>query len=112
MKKLYRSKNNKMVSGVCAGFAEFYNVDPTIIRLGVAGVVLFSGFFPGALVYFVCAIIMPLEPNGAIVDYEDTVVVEPRMESVSEEETTDDNEDDIVVEAKLNNHENRINLEK
>ena len=32
-KKLYRSTNNKMLSGVCAGFADFIGIDPTIVRV-------------------------------------------------------------------------------
>lgn len=35
-KKLYRSENNKMVAGVCGGIGEYFNVDPTLIRLAWA----------------------------------------------------------------------------
>ena len=34
-KKLYKSNQNKMIDGVCGGIAEYFNVDPTLIRLGV-----------------------------------------------------------------------------
>ena len=38
-KKLYKSSKNKMIDGVCAGFAEYYNIDSTMVRIGL---VLFS----------------------------------------------------------------------
>ena len=57
MKKLYRSRSNKIVAGVCGGIGEYFNVDPTLIRLGfVALSFMFGG---GLLVYIVAAIVMP-----------------------------------------------------
>ena len=35
-KKLYRSRQNRMICGVCGGVGEYFNIDPTLIRLGVA----------------------------------------------------------------------------
>ena len=57
-KKLYRSTTNKMLCGVCGGIAEYFNIDPTIIRLLA---VLFACSGAGLLVYFIAAIIMPVE---------------------------------------------------
>lgn len=56
MKRLVRSKSNRMISGVCGGIGEYLNVDPTIIRL-LAVVLGFSG--SGLFVYIVAAILMP-----------------------------------------------------
>lgn len=64
-KKLYRSTNNKMLSGVCAGFADFIGIDPTIVRVIYALVSFFTGGFPGGIVYIILAIIIP-EDNGMI----------------------------------------------
>lgn len=64
-KKLYRSTNNKMLSGVCAGFADFIGIDPTIVRVIYALVSFFTGGFPGVIVYIMLAIIIP-EDNGMI----------------------------------------------
>jgi len=64
MKKLYRSKTQKMVSGVCGGIAQYFNCDPTIIRLVWAVVSLFSAAFPGILLYVICAIVIPEEPDS------------------------------------------------
>ncbi len=55
MKKLYKS-NNRMICGVCAGVAEYFGIDPTIVRLIWAALAL-SG--TGILLYIVAAIVMP-----------------------------------------------------
>lgn len=62
MNKLYRSRKNSMISGVCGGLAHYLNVDPTIVRL----VFVFLAFyhFLGVWVYLVLAIILPLPPQG------------------------------------------------
>lgn len=59
-KKLYRSQNNKMICGVCAGIAEYFHIDPTVIRLAFAILACFGG--SGILAYFVAAIIIPPKP--------------------------------------------------
>lgn len=58
MKKLHRS-SNKMVAGVCAGIAEYLDVDPTLIRVLYAALTLFTAAFPGLLLYIVMLILMP-----------------------------------------------------
>ena len=55
MKKLYKS-NNRMICGVCAGVAEYFGIDPMIVRLIWAALAL-SG--TGILLYIVAAIVMP-----------------------------------------------------
>ncbi|MBQ1833758.1 MAG: PspC domain-containing protein [Treponema sp.] len=59
-KKLFKSKN-KMIAGVCSGFAEFFGVDPTIVRIVWAAVTLLGG--TGIILYIVCALVMP-QPNS------------------------------------------------
>ena len=59
-KKLYKSKNDKKLDGVCAGIGEYLDVDPTLIRLGWAVAVLFAGV--GVLAYIIAALIIPREP--------------------------------------------------
>ena len=56
-KKLYRSKKDKKISGVCAGIAEFFGIDATIVRLIWAVAVVFCG--TGILLYIIAALIMP-----------------------------------------------------
>lgn len=59
-KRLYRSRKERILCGVCGGIAEYFNIDPTIIRL-VWALVALSG--SGILAYILAAIIMPDEPN-------------------------------------------------
>ena len=58
-KKLYKSRDNRMISGVCAGIAEYFNMDPTIIRLAW---VLFLLGGSGVLGYIIAAIVIPEYP--------------------------------------------------
>ena len=59
-KKLYRSKTDKKVAGVCGGLAKYLNMDANIIRLILVLVCLFAGF--GLLAYLIAALIIPEEP--------------------------------------------------
>lgn len=56
-KRLYRSKNEKKIAGVCGGMAEYFNIDPTIIRL--AWVIFGLTFGTGILAYIICAFVIP-----------------------------------------------------
>ena len=58
MKKLYRS-SNRILAGVCGGIAEYFNVDPTLIRVLYATLSLFSAGFPGLLLYIILMILIP-----------------------------------------------------
>lgn len=59
-KKLYRSRENSMLGGVCAGLADYFDVDSSLIRL--ATVVLFFAAGTGILAYIIAWIIIPQEP--------------------------------------------------
>lgn len=63
-RRLYRSRDEKMVAGVCGGLAEYFDVDPTIVRVAYALLTLVSGVFPGVVLYAVLAVVMPVEPQG------------------------------------------------
>ncbi len=56
-KKLQRSSDNKKIFGVCAGFAEYFDVDVTIIRIIFLVLLLCAG--GGLLAYLICALVMP-----------------------------------------------------
>ena len=56
-KKLHKSKNNRMLAGVCGGVAEYLDVDPTVVRLIWVAVTALAG--AGLLVYIAGAILMP-----------------------------------------------------
>ena len=58
VKKLYRSKTNRWLGGVCGGIGEYFNVDPTVVRiLYIIGTFLSMGF--GLLLYIILWIIIP-----------------------------------------------------
>jgi phage shock protein C len=59
-KRLYRSRNERMIGGVCAGLANYLNADPTLIRLLMVLFALAGG--PGLLAYLILWIVVPLEP--------------------------------------------------
>jgi len=59
MKRLKRSRKNRMIAGVCGGIAEYFDVDPTVVRIVYVLVSIISIAFPGILVYIVMWIIMP-----------------------------------------------------
>ena len=62
-KKLYRSLSNRMICGVCGGIGEYFNIDPTLIRL--LWVLLSMGSCgTGLLIYIIAAVIIP-ENNGS-----------------------------------------------
>lgn len=60
-KRLYKSETNKIFTGTCGGLGEYFNIDPTIVRLIFVIGTFFSGF--GVLVYIVAALIMPSFPT-------------------------------------------------
>ena len=55
-KRLYKSRNNKMICGVCAGIAEYLGIDPTVVRLIWAALGLTG---TGILLYIIAALVMP-----------------------------------------------------
>ena len=59
-KKLYRSRVDRRIAGVCGGLAVYFNVDPTIIRL--IWVIFALTFGSGLLAYLICALVIPEEP--------------------------------------------------
>lgn len=63
-KRLYRSTDNKMIAGVCGGIAEYFNIDPVIVRI-IAVILLLPGGLPGFLPYVVMWITVPQNPKGA-----------------------------------------------
>lgn len=56
-KKLLRSKSNRMLAGVCGGVAEYFNLDPTIVRI-IYAILTFAGF-AGLLIYLIMWLLIP-----------------------------------------------------
>lgn len=79
VKKLYRSRSERMIAGVCGGIGEYFDLDPTLVRLGF---VIFSIPFPFmVLAYLIMMIVIPNEPQSG----SDIATVEPEEEIPAEE---------------------------
>ena len=61
-KRLYKSNKNKVLCGVCGGIAEYFNVDPTLVRLGWIVFCALGG--SGLLAYIIAAVIIPNDPDS------------------------------------------------
>lgn len=79
MKRMYRSKSDVMIAGVCSGLAKYLEVDPTVIRL-VFVLLLFAGF-GGLWIYLVLWIVMPLEPVSEAGPVDELKPVEVKKEA-------------------------------
>lgn len=64
VKRLYLSRTDKRISGVCGGIGEYFNVDSTAIRLVWILITVLTGIVPGIVAYIIAAIIMPASPVG------------------------------------------------
>ena len=72
-KRLYRSRNDRVIAGVCSGLGHYFNLDPVLIRV-LAVIVGFMSFGTLVLLYLVLALIMPLEPEQALTNSEERSV--------------------------------------
>ena len=60
MKRLYKIEQGKIISGVCGGIAEYFNIDPSLVRIGlIVASLLFSFGFGGIIAYIIAACILP-----------------------------------------------------
>jgi phage shock protein C len=60
-KRLFRSSSDRMICGVCSGIAQYFGIDPTLVRIGWVVLTFLSAGFGGVLAYIVAAIIIPDE---------------------------------------------------
>lgn len=58
-KKLTRPRFNRMLGGVCSGVAQYFDIDPTIVRLGFVALWLLTALIPCLIVYVVACVIIP-----------------------------------------------------
>ncbi len=82
-KKLYRSQKERMIGGVCGGLAEYFDIDPTLVRLAFVILAIAGG--PGILIYIVLLLLVPeastqnsyvqKQPQSSVSE-EDVVVVD------------------------------------
>ena len=57
--KLTRSSSNKVLAGVCAGLADYFGLDPTLVRAGYVLISVLTAAFPGLLVYIILMLVLP-----------------------------------------------------
>ncbi|MFC1957231.1 PspC domain-containing protein [Chloroflexota bacterium] len=78
-KRLYRSRSDRMICGVCGGLAKYFDIDPVIVRIIVVLLAFASG--AGVLAYIILAIVVPLESSEAA-DPKD--VIKANVEEIKE----------------------------
>ncbi len=66
MKRLYRSRHDRFLAGVCGGLGKYFEVDPVLVRLVWGIGILVTGCFPGIIGYIVAWAIVPEEPAGGV----------------------------------------------
>ena len=84
--KLYRSKKDCVIGGVCGGIAEYFNIDPTLVRLLAVLIFFFGG--SGIVAYIIGWIIIPQNPNG---------------------NTEDNSENKVEIKGKIKKETNKAN---
>jgi len=62
MKRIYRSRSNRVLAGVCGGLGEYFAIDPVLVRVGMVAMVFFGG--GGLIAYLLAALIIPLAPKA------------------------------------------------
>lgn len=60
-KRLYRSRDNKIIAGICAGLAEYFAVDPVLVRVLFVAMAMLGG--PGVMIYIILYFVMPEQPS-------------------------------------------------
>ena len=65
-KKLYRSRFNKKICGVCGGIAEYFGIAPTVVRV-IWVILAFLPVLPMIIIYIILALVIPENPNDTIV---------------------------------------------
>lgn len=81
-KTLYKSEENKVISGVVGGIGEYFDVDPVLLRVLYILVTVFTAFVPGVVAYILMSIVIP--SNNARVHHKET---KPKDEPKESEET-------------------------
>jgi phage shock protein C len=63
MKRLYLSSTDRKIFGVCGGIAEYFDVDPTVVRIGVVVLAIVTAVFPVAIGYIIAKLLVPESPG-------------------------------------------------
>ena len=63
MQKIYRSRTDQKIAGICGGLGEIFNIDSTLVRLGMVFLAVVTGVFPMLITYIVGWVIIPEGPT-------------------------------------------------
>lgn len=96
-KKLYRSRDDRMIAGVCGGLAEYFNVDSSLVRLAVLFIFLFQGV--GLIAYIIAWLVMSEEPVKNEYRMPDDYYIE---EKKNEEKADQNQQQSSASEEKMN----------
>lgn len=61
-KRLYRSRDDRIIAGVFGGLGEYFDIDPVILRLAYIVLLVVTAFVPGVIIYILAIFVMPLSP--------------------------------------------------
>ena len=79
-KKLYKSDTNKVFSGVIGGIGEYFDIDPTILRLGYILITVMTNIVPGIIGYIIASLVVPKKPIVHHVHHTEHVEHTPKSE--------------------------------
>jgi phage shock protein C len=63
-KRLYKSKEDKIIAGVIGGLGEYFDIDPTILRLLYILIAIVTGLIPAVLGYIIAVLVVPNHPHS------------------------------------------------
>ncbi len=86
-KRLYRRETNRVVLGILSGIAEYFSIDPTIVRVAYVVLAIFTGVLPAIIAYGIMALLIPTKGKGAVI-HERTV---PTPEEKARQSEADQN---------------------
>jgi phage shock protein PspC (stress-responsive transcriptional regulator) len=109
-KKLYRSKNDRMIAGVCGGLADYFNVDSSLVRLVVLFIFLFQGI--GLIAYIIAWLVMSEEPVKNEYRMPDDYYIEDQREKENEKQHQRYDADDGQNQNKNYDQKNRTESEE
>ena len=107
-KKLYRSRDDRIIAGVCGGIARYFNVDSTLVRLALVFIFLFQGI--GLIAYVIAWLVMSEEPaRNGYKKYDEYYIEEKRREKAS---TKDSDSESKRFDSQKENNERKSETEK
>jgi len=65
-KRVYRSNENKVLAGVFGGLGDYFDIDPTLLRLAYVLLAVASAIVPSVIAYVIAVLVMPIKPTTAV----------------------------------------------